>query len=433
MFQKKLTNTLLIFSVIIFLFGSGYRLGEYQANNQKVEGANYNIINTNKGSQAKNIDFSLFWETWQKLEEKYVDKKKINTQKMFYGAIKGMVATMEDPYTFFLTPEENKQSKADLEGKFEGIGAQLGMKENQIVIISPLKKSPAEMAGIMAGDIILKVNNESVANWTLNHAVSKIRGPKGTKIKLTILHGGKEKVIEITRDVINVASVEISYEKPVDGTSDQGLAESGKDNQSQTPGNVAYLKLNQFGANTNDEWDKGVEQIVQKWENNEVVGMILDLRGNPGGYLESSVYLASEFLPKGDLVVKQESTSQAIENREYKVVRTGKLMDIPLVVLVNQGSASASEILSGALRDHKRAKLIGEKTFGKGSVQEALNLDDDAGLHVTVAKWILPNGDWIMGKGIEPDIKIENKIENGNTLTRETDIQLERAVEEILK
>ena len=211
------------------------------------------------------------------------------------------------------------------------------------------------------------------------------------------------------------------------------MAESGKDNQSQTPGNVAYLKLNQFGANTNDEWDKGVEQIVQKWENNEVVGMILDLRGNPGGYLESSVYLASEFLPKGDLVVKQESTSQAIENREYKVVRTGKLMDIPLVVLVNQGSASASEILSGALRDHKRAKLIGEKTFGKGSVQEALNLDDDAGLHVTVAKWILPNGDWIMGKGIEPDIKIENKIENGNTLTRETDIQLERAVEEILK
>ncbi len=161
--------------------------------------------------------------------------------------------------------------------------------------------------------------------------------------------------------------------------------------------------------------------------------MVLDLRDNPGGYLESSVYLAGEFLPKGSLVVKQESTSQSIESKDYVVSRTGRLLGIPLVVLINKGSASASEILSGALHDHKRAKLIGEKSFGKGSVQEALNLKDDAGLHVTVAKWILPNGQWINGKGIEPDIKLENKVTTGNTLTKETDQQLQKAIEEVTK
>jgi len=174
-----------------------------------------------------------------------------------------------------------------------------------------------------------------------------------------------------------------------------------------------------------------VEKIAEAWKSGKIQALVLDVRDNPGGYLESSVYLASEFLPKDSLVVKQESSSKAIETKEYRVARTGKLLDIPLVVLINRGSASASEILSGALRDWGRAVLVGEKSFGKGSVQEALNLKDDAGLHVTVAKWLLPKGEWINGKGIEPKFAVTNTVPEGNTMMRDYDAQLDRAIQEI--
>lgn len=410
-FSKKITNTLLAISVAVFLFGSGYKLGEYRMTKA-----------TNKVTKSentfKNVDFTLFWDTWNSLQTKYVDQKKVDKKKMYYGAIKGMVASVEDPYTFFLTPDENKQSKDDLGGKFEGIGAQLGLQGSRITIIAPLKNSPAETAGVMAGDFINKVDGASTKGWVLPQAVSKIRGKKGTKVKLTLERAGKEIDIEITRDTIKVESVEAKLDEK-------------QQNCGTICDNVAYLKLNQFGENTVDEWEIKVEEIKKAWNRKEVKGMILDLRDNPGGYLESSVYLAGEFLPKGKLVVKQES--KALGDKEYLVMRTGSLLDIPLVVLVNKGSASAAEILSGALRDHKRAKLIGEKTFGKGSVQEALDMRDGAGLHVTVAKWILPGGDWINHKGIEPDIKSEMKISQGNTLTRETDTQLDHAIEEVMK
>ena len=417
----RLTNILLGLSLVIFLFGTGYKIGEYRANQTKIELPNYNIVNAptniSDSKNTKNIDFSLFWQAWERVEQKFVDKKKLEPQKMFYGAIKGMVASLEDPYTFFLTPDENKQSKDDLGGKFEGIGAQLGLKDNRVVVIAPLKDSPAEKVGVMAGDFINQVDGNLTKNMTLNQTVSKIRGEKGTKVKLIIERAGKEMEKTIIRNVIKVSSVEVSTEK----------LNKCKTNCPE----IAYLKLNQFGENTNDEWDSAVESIAKQWKNKEVKGMVLDLRDNPGGYLESSVHLAGEFLPLGALVVKQESTVS--ENRTYKVLRAARLPDIPVVVLINRGSASASEILSGALRDHKRAKLVGEKSFGKGSVQEALDLDKGAGLHVTVAKWILPNGDWIMGKGIEPDIKIENKITEGNTLTKQNDSQLQKAIELLVK
>jgi len=252
---------------------------------------------------------------------------------------------------------------------------------------------------------------------TLNQTVSKIRGEKGTKVKLIIERAGKEMEKTIIRNVIKVSSVEVSTEK----------LNKCKTNCPE----IAYLKLNQFGENTNDEWDSAVESIAKQWKNKEVKGMVLDLRDNPGGYLESSVHLAGEFLPFGSLVVKQESTVS--DNRTYKVLRAGRLLNIPLAVLINRGSASASEILSGALRDHKRAKLVGEKSFGKGSVQEALDLDKGAGIHITVAKWILPNGDWINEKGIDPEIKVVNIISNGNTLTDENDIQLQKAIEMLVQ
>ena len=270
--NSKLTNVLLVLSFIILIFGSGYKIGENKSRFTRLQTTTYPL--------QPNVNFDLFWETWNKLQERYVDQKKVDPKKMYLGAIKGMVASVEDPYTFFLTPDENKQTRDDLGGKFEGIGAQLGLKDNRIIIIAPLKKSPAETAGVKPGDYINKVDNIATANWTLTQAVSKIRGPKNTKVKLTLERNNKEIEITIVRQQIIVSSVELNFEK-----------------------NIAILKVNQFGDNTNDEWDKAVEEVNIKWSNKQIKGLVLDLRDNPGGYFEGSVYLASEFLSLGKLIV----------------------------------------------------------------------------------------------------------------------------------
>ncbi len=399
--NSKLTNIILILAATFTIFGVGYKVGEYRTKGGPVS-------QTPAGNELKKFDFNLFWETLDQVQTKYIDKEKMDSKSLYYGAIKGMVSSLDDPYTFFLTPEENRQSKLDLEGKFEGIGAQLGLKEGRITIIAPLKNSPAVKAGVRAGDFIVKVDDKPTNDWTLPEAVSHIRGEKGTKVKLTLERSEKEFDVSITRDQIVVESVETEFMNE-----------------------VAYVKVNQFGENTNTEWDEAVKQVQSRYNSGQVEGMVLDLRNNPGGYLESSVYLAGEFLKKGDLVVKQEST--VTKSHDYYAQRTGKLTDIPLVVLINKGSASASEILAGSLRDNKKTILVGEKSFGKGSVQEAIDLSDNAGLHVTVAKWILPGGDWINGKGIEPTIKVENDIDENNSITEDTDRQLQRALQEIRK
>lgn len=403
----KITNILLVASAAVLLFGIGYKLGEgksafLQLNTQSI--------------QKKNMNFDMFWKVWDTLEKKYVDQKKLDQKKMYYGAIKGMVASIEDPYTFFLTPTENKQSKDDLGGRFEGIGAQLGLKDGRVVVVAPLKNSPAEKAGLRAGDIIIKVDSNPTADMLLTQVVSLVRGNKGTEVSLTVERDGKELNFSVMRDTIQVESVETNLNE-ISRTCTEHC------------NRVAYLKLNQFGDSTVDEWEQKVAEINAAWKGGKVKGLVLDLRDNPGGYLESSVYLAGEFLEQGKLVVKQESTTY--ENKDYYVTRGGSLLSIPLVVLINKGSASAAEILAGALRDHKRAQLIGEKSFGKGSVQEALDLGDGMGLHVTVAKWVLPKGEWINGKGIEPEIKLENVVPEGNTMSRELDKQLDKAIERL--
>lgn len=403
----KITNVLLVASAAVLLFGVGYKLGE---------GKSAFLRLSTSSVQKKNINFDMFWKVWDTLEKKYVDQKKLDEKKMYYGAIKGMVASIEDPYTFFLTPTENKQSKDDLGGRFEGIGAQLGMKDNRIVVVAPLKNSPAVRAGLRAGDIIIKVNSKPTAGMLLTQVVAQVRGNKGTSVLLTVDRDGKELDFNVMRDTIQVESVEVSLNE-VSSTCTENC------------NRVAYLKLNQFGDSTVDEWEQKVAEINTAWNSGKVKGLILDLRDNPGGYLESSVYLAGEFLDQGKLVVKQESTTY--ENKDYYVTRGGSLLSIPLVVLINKGSASAAEILAGALRDHKRAQLVGEKSFGKGSVQEALDLGDGMGLHVTVAKWVLPKGEWINGKGIEPEVKIENIVPEGNTMSRELDKQLDKAIERL--
>jgi carboxyl-terminal processing protease len=413
--QKSLTNILLLTAVGILLFVMGYKYGQFRSvsvPNPTTARQISNINTSGAPSSAEKLDFGLFWETWNKVQEKYVDREKLDTNKMFYGAIKGMVASMEDPYTFFLTPDENKKSKDDLGGKFEGIGAQLGLKENKIIVVAPLKNSPAETAGIKAGDQIVEVDGKSTEGWTLTEAVNAIRGEGGTKVKLKIARGGASQEYTITRATIKVDSVELTYE--------------------QSPrGDIAYLRLNQFGDTTNTEWADAVNEIAKRYAAGEIKAMIVDVRGNPGGYLDSSVYIASEFLEKGSIIVTQESTVEG--TTEYTVRREGKLKTIPLVVMIDEGSASASEIFAGAMRDYNRATIVGKKSFGKGSVQEALDLSGGAGLHVTVAKWILPKGEWINGKGIMPQIEVTNEIPEGNTLSRDTDAQLNRAIEEVLK
>ncbi len=418
--RKNFTNFLLVLSLTIFIFGSGYKIGEKITNEKFLHSKT--TIYKNIQSNRKNIEqevknFNLFWEVWDKLNERFVNKDKLDPQKMYYGAIKGMVQSLDDPYTFFMTPKENQKSKDDLQGIFEGIGAQLGLKNGSIVVISPLKDSPAEKAGLKPGDMIIKVDGKSTKNWTLLDAVKKIRGKHGTQVVLTVLRDTKKLDIKITRDVINVPSVETKTEKSVSCSKDCKK--------------VGYIKINQFGDKTIKEWDRAVKEVYQKWNRKQIVGLVLDLRGNPGGYLNDAVYIASEFIPKGKVVVTQKSTIE--KEKKYYANRNGKLLDIPVVVLIDRGSASASEILAGALRDYKRATIVGEKSFGKGSVQQALDFNDGSGLHVTIAKWILPDGDWINGKGLQPQIKIENKVSENSTLTRKEDLQLEKAISVLIK
>jgi len=414
--KKNITSIISGLAIAILLFGSGFKLGELSSSSSSVSGKYLDLVNINTDNAKKaKFDFELYWQVMEMMNKKYVDKKLLDPQKMFYGALKGMVASVGDPYTYFLTPDDNKAMKSELGGRFEGIGASLGLKNGRIIVIAPIKGSPAEKAGIRAGDYIQKVDGKVAKDWTLQFTVSKIRGTKGTKVSITVVRppSPQELTFSIIRDEIKVEAVELSHT-----TLNSCRTECKK---------VAVIKITQFGENTNEGWNKAVDQVAEEWNNKTISGLVVDLRDNPGGFLDSAVYLSSEFLPVGKVVVKQESTVNP--NRTYTVEREGKLLDIPVSMLVNQGSASASEIFSGALRDHKRAQLVGTKSFGKGSVQEALDVKGGAGLHVTIVKWILPNGDWIHGKGIIPKFIVENKVTQGNTLTRESDSQLDKAVE----
>lgn len=398
---NRFSNVLLVLALALFIFGAGYRLGEYTVSRKST-------VSVNPTPERQSPNMQLFWQVWDLIQAKYADQSKVKPKQMLYGAIKGLVASLEDPYSYFLTPEENQQSKDDLGGRYEGIGAELGMRDNRIIVVAPLENSPAKQAGVRSGDIIVAVDDQPTKGWTITQAVDKIRGEQGTTVKLTIIRVNKELEIKIKRQQIKVDSVKL-----------------------RTLKKVAYLKVSHFGDNTVSEWDKAVSTVKSQWERQDIIGLVVDMRGNPGGYLDGAVYLASEFLPEGAVVVKQEYADRPA--REYRVTRIGILSDIPLVVLINEGSASASEIFAGALRDHERAFLIGKKSFGKGSIQEALDLSGSTGLHLTIAKWVLPNGDWINSKGIEPSQTVELNLKEGNTLTDANDTQLLKAIEYLTK
>lgn len=406
---KPIKKIVLVVALALLSGAVGYKLGTTQVS---ISWQKYNpkVEVTNKLPPNKPVDFSLFWGVWDEVSEKFVDKTKLDSQKMVYGAISGMVAALGDPYTVFLPPTQNKEVKEELNGSFEGIGAQLGVKDKRIIVIAPLSDSPAEKAGVRTGDWILKVDGKETVNWSLPEAVAKIRGPRGSTVTLNILHPGQEKPLDIaiSRDTIVLKSVEW---KLVSSTASANLKPA------------IYLKLARFGDRTDPQWDQTVADIngYLATSSGRVSGLILDLRNNPGGYLMGAVYVGSEFLPSG-VIVKQEDYKG--ETQTYSVDRTGKLLSVPLVVLVNQGTASAGEILAGAIQVKGRAKLVGVQTFGKGSVQTSEDLPQGAGLHITVAKWLLSNGVWINGTGLTPDIKVENDDKQP-----EVDLQLDKAIQ----
>lgn len=397
----KTVRNLIIGLILILLSGAvGYNLGlrNFSLNTQ---GNKFNQIINIEEPPSKEVDFSLFWNVWGRLEQTYIDQSKLVPQEMVYGAISGMVSSLGDPYTVFLPPQEQQEAKEELEGTFEGIGAQLGMKDKHIIIVAPLSEMPAEKAGVKAGDWVVKVNDEETYGWTVPEAVNKIRGERGTVVVLTLLHEGEEKTVDIpiTRGTILVRSVE--WEKTYWQKENEDYQK--EDNCTTCPA-IAHLKLSRFGDKTNSEWNQAVEEIKKEYDQGKIKGVVLDMRNNPGGYLQGAVFIASEFLKHGLVVVTQEYYDGSQET--YSVVRQGTLLDIPLLVLINKGSASASEIVAGALKDHQRALLLGEKSFGKGSIQEAQELPGGAGIHITTARWLLPKGEWINNTGVTPDIEV---------------------------
>ncbi len=390
-FLKKINGQTLIVALLTFIIG--WQIGH--------KDLFFHPTQPPPASTAQNIDFKLFWNVWDLVSKEYVDKKAIDPQKMYYGAIQGMVAALGDPYTVFLPPEQQKATTEDLGGSFSGVGIELGYnKQKQLAVIAPLPDTPADKAGIKPGDVIVKINDKDAISMSLPEAVAQIRGAKGTNVILEIYHDGdtKTKTVTLQRDTIVVKSVDYTAKNTSQGKK------------------VAYIKLTRFGERTDDEWNQAVSDALAAG----VQGIVLDLRNDPGGFLDDAVYVTSEFIDKGNVVLQENSQGQ---RQGYPVNRVGKILKLPLVVLINKGSASASEIVAGAIQDDKRGKLVGEQSFGKGTIQESQSLPGGTGLHITTAKWLTPLGRWIHQVGLTPDIKVDPSDD------KTKDPQLDKALE----
>jgi len=395
--KKYSTFVGIIILAALLLGGSyyfGYNRGASNPEIFRVEGI------TNIGDDEVKADLGIFWEAWKKLKELHLKGDQIQDQDFIYGAIDGLAGAFDDPNTIFLRPDDSKKFEQDISGSFGGIGAEIGLKDEQLIIVAPLKKSPAERIGLTSGDKILKIDDFDTTGITVNEAVKKIRGQIGTKVALNILRDGWNvpRDFSITREEIVVPTLDWEI----------------KDNR------LFYIKLHSFNEKAVLAfYEAGVNALV-----NRTRGIILDLRNNPGGFLHIAINLAGWFLDKGKVVVTEDF--RTMPDDVFRANGNGAFKDLPVVILVNQGSASASEILAGALKDHRGVKLIGEETFGKGTVQELQGLRDSSTLKITVANWVLPSGLVIEKNGLKPDYEVkltEEDIEN------KRDPQLEKAIE----
>lgn len=403
---KKLVPGLVMAAVLLATFWGGFYSGKKKETLASNGSASRILAYSEEAASNTAVvnpddvfDFNLYWEVWDSLKQNHVDKNKIKNKDLFYGSLKGMAAAVDDPYTVFMDPTIAKEFADDLAGTFEGIGAEVGMRNDIITIIAPLDGMPAQKAGLRAGDKIYAIDSTSTIGLTVDEAVRAIRGKKGTQVKLTILRGSnaKSQDISITRDVIIVKSVKTEMRS--DG--------------------IFVIKVTNFNDDTLNLFNAAVSEALLK----SPKGIILDLRNNPGGYLDTAVAMASEWVEGGPVVAEQFSDNR---RNEYPSNGQARLKNIPTVVLVNGGSASASEIVAGALRDYKKATLVGEQTYGKGSVQTLQGLSDGSSLKITIAKWLTPAGDFINEKGLTPNVVI--KLEQTD-IDKNVDPQMNKALE----
>ncbi len=396
-----MTNVKIKFAIIaVLIVGTSFAGGFYfHQRLSKTYVPIKEVINRELG-QPQGIDFSLFWKTWDLIQSRYVDQDKVKAQDLVYGAIDGMVKAVGDPYTVFFKPEESENFAQEINGTFGGIGIEIGLRNNILTVISPIKGTPAEKAGLLAGDKIIKIGEKSTEGLRVDEAVNIIRGPKGTPVRLTINreNSSSPKEVTIIRDTIKIPTV--SW-KLLDGK-------------------TAYIQLFVFNRNVDDDFKKVAKEIV----NSKADRIILDLRNNPGGLLDSSVNIASYFLNSDQLVIQEKYANG--KNDEFRTSNNGQLKNYPLVIITNKGSASASEILAGAIKDNRGITIIGEKSFGKGVVQEVSELPGRASVKITIAKWFTPKGTSINDNGIDPDIIIERTEAD---IDAKRDPQLDKALE----
>lgn len=381
------------------------------------------LINT-ENEISSTVDFAPFWKAWQILDEKFVptkiatstltDSATTTIQDRVWGAIGGLTGSLGDPYTVFFPPEESKSFETEISGNFEGVGMEIGIKDEVVTVVAPLKGNPAQKAGILAGDKILAIEGQSTMNMSVDKAVKLIRGKVGTKVKITIAREGKKEPLEftLTREVINIPTVDTEIKGGKISAGNGGKMVDG----------VFIIKLYNFYSTSPNLFRDALREFIESDSDK----LILDLRGNPGGYLEAAVDMASWFLPIGKVVVSEDfgknSPSQIYRSKGYNIFNK----NLKMVILVDGGSASASEILAGALKEHGVAKLVGTKTFGKGSVQEVVKITPETSLKVTIARWLTPLGNSISENGLAPDVEIKLTQDD---LTKNKDPQTDKAVE----
>lgn len=397
---KKIVRALGIIGLVVVVFIAGAYIGAQSSFTEKIFPTSVHASD----STAAQANLSEFWSIWNLIEQKYPFKKDEPTDKeKVYGAIAGLVASYDDPYTVFFPPKEAKLFNQEVKGSFGGVGMEVGLKDGIVTVVAPLKDSPAEKAGIHAGDIITEINDESTDGMDVDTAISLIRGDVGTSVTLTVVRQGESGLKEITivRDIVKLPVIDTT-----------------------TKGNVFIISLYSFSENSAALF----KDALKKFNESDKRRLIIDLRGNPGGYLDSAVDIASYFLPAGKTIVRENSGTDKPEI-VHQSKGTALLAKNPrMVILINGGSASASEILAGALSEHNVATLVGTKSFGKGSVQELVNLKDGSSVKITVAKWLTPNGVSISEKGIVPKIIIETKPSKDPKTGELSDPQLDAAI-----
>lgn len=387
-------------AVAVAVFVGGVHLGY---NNRPEAQRVIGITNREAPVLFSEVDFELFWKVWNLVESKYVANGELDRQEMFLGAVAGLVDSLGDPYSVFFPPKEAEIFESSVRGNFEGVGMEIGKRDGVLTVIAPLKGTPAERGGIRAGDQILKINDMSTADITVDEAVNLIRGERGTFVKFYIFREGEEEPIEIevARDVIEIPVLETE----------------------QKEGGIFVISFYNFSARSAETFREALREMIRSGSTK----MIIDLRGNPGGYLEAAVDISSWFLPMGEIVAREEFGSG--EEHLYRSRGYDIFENLPLVILIDRGSASASEIMAGALNEHGIATLVGEKTYGKGSVQELVDLDGGSSLKITIAKWLTPNGRSISEEGLDPDVEVEYTKEDFDA---GRDPQMDKAME-ILK